>query len=311
VALDVLEQGREPGRAPRDRPRRSVPRPAVVAAATFATVTVVVAGAAQVRQDQPPPRADAGADLDADLAGLRPPLPRVLIDRASVVRGREGADGVVALDVRLQGLPQAQLLSLDVELPGSAVVLAPLPDRLTGDGTALLGLQVLPQCPAALPGLSRAAITGVVRGRPGARVRTVRVRLDTAGVLAEVVRARCGDVAGVPELVTSPVQLAAAAPGALSTRIGVSAAGARPVSVVAVRPGPGVRAHVRTPLPIDVVPGAPPVPLLVDLRPGGCGGAPDTPPYLLVLDSGATVATSVGAGLQAPLDGLRPYLCAG
>lgn len=300
----MLEQGREPERPPRPGRRRERRRasPAVVAVAAGALlVTAVLVG----RGNTAPAPSPSGAPL------LRP-LPRVLLERATVVRGREAEDGVLDLQVGVEGVPGAQLLSLDVELPGSAVVLAPLPDRLSADGTAVLDLEVLPRCPQARAGLTRAALTGAVRGREGARVRTVRVRLDTAGFLDDVVRERCGDVPGVPELRTSLVQRAGPADAkVLRTRVDVAPAGADPVAVIAVHPGPGLVATVRTPLPLALAPGSAAVPLLVDLQPRGCGGAPDTPPYVLVLSTGHTVAPSVEPAVQPLLDRLRPYQCAG
>ena len=299
MAADVLVQGpeREPPPGP---PARNGARTVLV---VLAALAVVAAGALQVRGD--PPAADRRPEQS-----LRP-LPRVLLDRAAVLSTRAQVDGVLALRVGLEGVPGAQLLRLDVDLPGSAVVLRPVPDRLAQDGTARLDLEVLPGCPGALPGVSRGAVHAVVRGREGARVRQVRVRLDTAGSFADAVRARCGAVAGVPELRTSFVQLDGPAADPLATRVSVSAAGTEPVTVVAVRPGPGVRTASRTPLPLRVAPGGAPAVVRVDLRPGGCGGAPDTPPYVLVLSTGESVATSVAPEAQPALDALRPYQCAG
>lgn len=310
MARDVLEQGREPdeplhrpgGRTPRPllAPGRAAPALVVLAAAAV-LVTAVVAGR------QPPAPAPAPSS-----ERLLRPLPRVLLERATVLSGREAQDGVLRLTVGLEGVPRAQLLGVGVELPGSAVVLEALPDRLGEDGTAALTLEVLPSCPEAREGLTRAAVTAAVRGRPGARVRQVRVRLDTAGALGDVVRERCGAVEGVPDLRTALVRLAGS-PDAevLPTRVDLAAAGTDTVTVVAVHPGPGLDATVRTPLPLAVAPGAAPVPVLVDLRPGGCGGAPDTPPYVLVLSTGQTVAASVEPSVQPLLDRLRPYQCAG
>ena len=300
MAVELLVQGpeQEPPPAPPVRSRVRVVAVALVALA------VVLAGVVQVREDE------ATADRPPQQQSLRP-LPRVLLDRAVVLTARPGPGGALGLQVGLEGVPGAQLLSLDVELPGSAVVLRPTPDRLAADGTARLDLDVLPRCPGALPGLSRGAVNAVVRGREGARVRQVRVRLDTAGELADVVRARCGAVAGVPELRTSFVELDGPASDPLATRVEVSAAGAAPVTVVAVRPGPGLQTTTRTALPLVVVPGGAPTSVRVDLRPGGCGGAPDTPPYVLVLSTGEAVATSVAPQVQPPLDALRPYQCAG
>lgn len=294
MPVDLLEQGPE-----QDSPAPSRLRTTAVLGAALA---VVVAGALQVRGDEPaggPPREEQ----------LRP-LPRVWLERAVVLTSRPAADGVLQLGVGLEGVPGAQLLSLEVELPGSAVVLRPTPDRLAGDGTALLSLEVLPRCPEALPGLSRGAVRAAVRGRERGRVRQVRVRLDTAGGFTDAVRSRCGDVAGVPDLRTSLVELAAPGGDALRTAVEASAAGSAAVTVVAVQPGPGLRTTVRTPLPLVVRPGAPPARIRVDLRPGGCGGAPDTPPYVLVLSTGEVVATSVAPEVQRPLDALRPYQCA-
>lgn len=115
----------------------------------------------------------------------------------------------------------------------------------------------------------------------------------------------------MPELRTSRVELDGPAGDPLRTRVELWAAGTDPVRVVAVRPGPGLETTLRTPLPVEVVPGAAPALARVDLRLGGCGGAPDTPPYLLVLSTGEAVATSVEPEMQPPLDDLRPYQCAG
>lgn len=293
MPADLLEQGQE--RVP----------PAPVRSRTVAVVlalAVLVAGALQVRGDEP--ASDGGPPQER-------PLPRVWVDRAGVLTARPASGGVLQLRVGLEGVPRAQLLSLDVELPGSAVVLQPTPDRLTDDGTAVLALDVLPRCPEALPGLSRAAVIAVVRGREGARVRQVRVRLDTAGELADAVRTRCGTVVGVPDLRTSFVELAGPAGDPLPTRVDVSAAGTEAVTVVAVRPGPGLETTVLTSLPLVVTPAGAPASVRVDLRPGGCGGAPDTPPYVLVLSTGQAVATSVVPEVHPPLDALRPYQCAG
>jgi hypothetical protein len=293
MAVDVLEQGPEPPPTP-SRGR--------TLAVVLTAAAVVGAGALQVRGEAPITEREPEQQLR--------PLPRVLLDRAGVLAVRPAPAGVLQLRVGLEGVPRAQLLSVDVELPGSAVVLQPTPDRLTDDGSGLLALDVLPRCPDALPGLSRGAVTAVVRGREGSRVRQVRVRLDTAGAFEDAVRARCGAVAGVPELRTSLVELDGPAADPLRTRVDIATTGTGPVSVVAVRPGPGLRTTVRTVLPLVLTPGVP-VPLRVDLRPGGCGGAPDTPPYLLVLSTGEAVATSVAPEVQPPLDALRPYECAG
>ncbi len=297
MAVDVLQQGREPEHEPRRPARRR--RTALL---VLAALAVVVAGAVQVRGDASP-AAPAAEPLR--------PLPRVLLDRAGVVSGERAAGGVLHVHVGLEGVPAAQLLSLELELPGSAVVLLRVPDRLADNGMAVLAADVLPRCPDALPGLSQAAVHAVVRGREGARVRQVRVRLDTAGSLVDAVRERCGAVAGVPELRTSFVELDGPAGKPLRTRVDVAPAGSEDVTVVAVRPGPGLATTVRTPLPLTLPAGSAPVPVRVDLRPGGCGGAPDTPPYLLVLSTGEAVATSVAPEAQPPLDALRPYECAG
>lgn len=292
MAVDVLEQGREP-------PRRSWGRTLAVALTALA---VVVGGAVQVRGSAPAAERSVEEPL--------PPLPRVLLDRAHVLSVRPTLAGALHARIGVEGVPRAQLLSVVVELPGTAVVLQPTPDRLTDDGRALIVVDLLPRCPDALVGLSQAAVTAVVRGREGARVRQVRVRLDTAGVV-DAVRARCGPGAGLPELRASHVRLDGPADEPLRTRVELSAAGTQRVEIVAVRPGPGLETTLRTPLPVVLTPGAAPVPVRVDLRLGGCGGAPDTPPYLLVLSTGDAVAPSVAPEVQPPLDALRPYQCAG
>ena len=83
------------------------------------------------------------------------------------------------------------------------------------------------------------------------------------------------------------------------------------MTVVAVRAGAGLTSDVRTPLPVVVRPGAAPEVLGVDLRLEGCGGAPETPPYLLVLSTGEAVAPGVARDVLGPLGALRPYQCAG
>ena len=292
MPVDVLEQGPEPP------PTSLLRRSAVVLAA------LLVLGAAAVH--------GRGETPAAGRAGEEPlrPVPRVLLDRAEVLTVRPALNGALHARIGVEGVPRAQLLSVLVELPGTAVVLRPTPDRLTDDGRALVVVDLLPRCPDALAGLSKAAVTAVVRGREGARIRRVRVRLDTARVL-DAVRGRCGPGAGVPELRASPVLLDGPSDDDLRTRVEVSAAGSQPLEVVDVLPGPGLETTVRTPLPVVLTPGASPVAVRVDLRLGGCGGAPDTPPYLLVLSTGETVATSVAAEVQPPLDALRPYQCAG
>lgn len=293
MVVDVLEQG------PERPPSRSRGR---TAGLVLAGLAVLVAGVLQVRGEQ-----GSGPAAQEPLR----PLPRVWLDRAAVLSAAPAPGGVLQLQVGLEGVPRAQLLSVDLDLPGSAVVARPVPERLTDDGTAVLAADVLPGCPDALPGLARAAVHAVVRGREGSRVRQVRVRLDTAGPLTEAVRERCGAVSGVPQLRTSFVELDGPAGGPLRTRVDVAPTGTDAVTVVAVRPGPGLRTTVLTPLPLELVPGAAPVPIRVELRPGGCGGAPDTPPYVLVLSTGEAVATSVAPEAQPPLDALRPYQCAG
>jgi hypothetical protein len=309
VAPDLLAQGREPERAPLT-PRAALGllgAPGVLVLLT--AVAVLAAGAVSAWQLNQPAAVAPATAMPAAAAPFRP-LPRVVLTQASVVEGREAPDGVLRLRVRVEGVPGARLLSLRVELPGSAVVLAPLPDALSPAGAADLGLDVLPRCPEALSGLARAALVAVVRGREGSPVRQVRVRLDTAGFLVETVRSRCGPGDGRDALVPPLAELTGpAGPGLLPTQVALVAAGRGPVSVLAVRPGPGLSVAVRTPLPLVLQPGAPPSALRVDLRADGCGGAPDTPPYVLVLASGETVAPSVGPLLRRELDVLRPYRC--
>jgi hypothetical protein len=151
----------------------------------------------------------------------------------------------------------------------------------------------------------------VVRDSSDAPLRRVRVDLDTSGELSDAVRARCGTVAGVPELRTASVELEGPPGEPLRTRIDVAAGISRPVTVVDVRPGPGLETAVRSALPVTLSPGGAPARLLVDLRLEGCGGSPDTPPYLLVLSSGEAVPTSVAPEAERPLAALRPYQCAG
>jgi hypothetical protein len=312
VAPDLLTQGREPERAPLT-PRAALGllgAPGVLVLLT--AVAVLAAGAVSAWQLNRSAAVAPSGVAPAAAAGAGPfrPLPRVVLTRASVIEGREAPDGVLRLRVRVEGVPRARLLSLRVELPGSAVVLAPLPDALSPAGAADVGLDVLPRCPEALSGLSRAALVAVVRGREGSPVRQVRVRLDTAGFLVEAVRTRCGPGDGPDGLVPPLAELAGpAGPGLLATQVALVAAGPAPVTVLAVRPGPGLSVAVLTPLPLVLQAGAPPSALRVDLRADGCGGAPDTPPYVLVLATGGTVAPSVGPLLRRELDVLRPYRC--
>jgi hypothetical protein len=95
----------------------------------------------------------------------------------------------------------------------------------------------------------------------------------------------------------------------LRTALTVLAPGAQPVTVLGVEPGPGLRAEVRTPLPLLLEPGAPAVRLVVDLVGKGCGGAPDTPPYLVRLAGGRTGVPSADDALRRRLDAVRPYRC--
>lgn len=290
MAVDVLEQGPEPppGRSPGRR-----------LALGLAGVAVVVAGALQVRGETPA----------ADPVPAPSPLPRALLDGAGVLTVEPAPGDVLHVRVGLQGFPRAQLVSVQVELPGSAVVVLPAPTRLTDDGEGLLAMDVVPRCPDAVAGLSQGVVRALLRGRDGAGIRQRSVRLDTAGPLERAVRVRCGEVVGVPRLRSTRVALDGPAGAPLRTRVEVSASDAGPVTVVAVRPGPGLAAEPRTPLPLVLEPGEPPVPVLVDLRRGGCGGAPDTPPYVLVLSSGEAVAPSVEPEVVPHLDDLRPFPC--
>lgn len=287
MPVDVLEQG------PDAEPTPSRARTVALAVAGLA---VVVAGALQVRGHAPP-------EQDAE------PLPRDLLERASVLSLRPARGGVLHVRVEVLGVPRAALLSTAVELPGSDVVLLPTPDRLTDDGAGLLVLDVLPRCPDAVAGLSRAEVRAVVRGRQGAPAREVRVPLDTAGVLADAVRARCGAGSGRPRLRTTDVVLDGPTGIPLTTRVEVSASDSGPVTVVEVRPGPGLETSTSTPLPVLLSPGDAPVAVRVALRRGGCGGAPDTPPYVLVLSTGDVVAPPVAPEVLPPLDDLRPFPC--
>ena len=287
MPADVLEQGRE-------RP----PAPSRSRLLVLAAVLAVVAGGALVGRD--------GDDSRAERTPRGP-----LLERAAVLSVRDTPSGVLHVRIGVEGAARARLRSVTVDLPGNDLALLPSPDRLTDDGTGLLVVDLLPRCPDALTGLPRGVVTAAVRGQQGARVRQVQVPLDTDGPLARAVQARCGTVLRVPDLRTSPVGLDGPAGDPLRTRLEVAAAGTTPVTVVAVRPGPGLESTVRSRLPVVLRPGRPPALLHVDLRLEGCGGAPETPPYLLVLSTGEAVATSVEPEVQAPLAGLRPYQCAG
>lgn len=271
------------------------------------SVAVLAAGVVSWGRLTPP--APEGAAAPPTVTAASRPLPRVVLMQAGVAEGREAPDGVLRLRVRVVGVPGAQLLSLRVELPGSAVVLAPLPDAISAAGSADVVLEVLPQCPEALAGLAQAGLVAVVRGREGSAVRQVRVRLDTDGFLGDLVRSRCGAADGEGRLAPPLARLSGpTGTGLLRTQIGIAAAGRAPVTLVAVLPGPGLAVTTRARLPLVLRPGSP-LTLAVDLRPDGCGGAPDTPPYVLLLSSGETVAPSVAPDLRRELDALRPYRC--
>lgn len=282
MAADLLEHGTE------RRPARSRPR---AVALVVTALAVVGAGAlwSQLREQ-----------------GARP----APLERAAVLSVRDTPAGVLHVRIEVEGVPRARLASVDVDLPGGGVVLLPAPGRLTDDGTGLLVVDLLPRCPQALTGLSQAAVGAVVRDQSGEPGRRVRVDLDTAGELSDAVRARCGTVAGVPELRTSPVALDGPVGEPLRTRVDVSAGVSEPVTLVGVRPGPGLETAVRSALPVTLSPGGAPARLLVDVRLEGCGGSADTPPYLLVLSTGEAVATSVAPQAQPSFDALRPYQCA-
>jgi hypothetical protein len=290
MTADVLEQGRERP-APRTRLR--------AAAGALAALAVVTTGALQGRGDEaapgPPPEQ---------------PRPGVLLERAAVLSVRDTLAGRLHVRIGVEGAARARLLAVTVDLPGNDLALLPSPDRLTDGGTALLVVDLLPRCPHALTGLPRGVVTAAVRGQEGTPARQVRIPLDTDGDLAQAVQARCGTVVDVPELRTSPVVLDGPAGDPLRTRVEVAAAGPEPVTVVAVRPGPGLATTLRTRLPVVARPGRPPATLRVDLRLEGCGGVLETPPYLLVLSTGEAVATSVAPEVQPPLGALRPYQCA-
>lgn len=290
MTADLLEQGQERP-APRTRSR--------AAAGVLVALAVVGAGALQGGDDEPAP----GPPQEQPRAGA-------LLERASVLSVRDTLAGRLHVRIGVEGGSRVRLQSVTVDLPGTVLAQLPTPDRLTDDGTGLLVVDLLPRCPEALAGLSRGAVTATVRRRQGEPAEQVRVRLDTGGALADAVQSRCGTVERVPELRTSPVALDGPAGDPLRTRVELAAAGPDPVTVVAVRPGPGLETALRSPLPVVVRPGGPPAVLRVDLRLEGCGGAPDTPPYLLVLSDGEAVATSVAPEVQPPLGALRPYQCA-
>lgn len=284
MAPDLLEHGTE--RAPR-RPR------ARAVALVLAALAVVGLGALAARGPGPLPE------------------PRALVDRAHVLSVRETLAGALHVRIGVEGVARGRLEQVAVDLPGSAVALLPVPGRLTDEGTGLLVVDVLPRCPEALEGLPRASLTAVVRDPRGQPRRQVEVDLDTTGALSGAVQARCGTVAGVPELRSSPVELDGPVGDPLRTRVDVSAAVSEPVTVVAVRPGPGLGTTVRSALPVTLSPGGTPASVRVDLRLEGCGGSPDTPPYLLVLSTGEAVAASAAPELAAQLADLHPDQCAG
>ena len=283
MPVDVLEHGPDTGPTP---PRARTRALVLAALAVVAVGAVQVSGPPWERDAQPPP----GDPLQA----------------ARVLSVRPAPGDVLHVHVEVVGVPRAVLLSTAVDLPGSDVVLLRRPDRLTDDGTALLALDVLPRCPGAVDGLSQAEVRAVVRGRQGAPEQRARVSLGRADELADAVRTRCG---ARPALRTTAVVLDGPRGIPLTTRVEVSASDAGPVTVVAVRPGPGLEASSSTPLPVVLSPGDAAVAVRVDLRRGGCGGAPDTPPYVLVLSTGEVVAPPVAPEVLPLLDALRPFPC--
>ena len=282
MAADLLEHGVE-------RPPRRM-RPGAVAAVLVALAVGVVAG------------------LSGRGAG---PQPRPLVERAHVLSVRETADGALHVHVEVDAAPGSRLESVAVDLPGSGRTLLRAPGSRTGDRTGLVDGDLLPRCPDALAGQAEAAVTAVVRGRGESAGRRVRVGLDTEGPLADAVRARCGTVAGVPELRTSRVELDGPVGDPLRTSVDVAAAASEPVTVVAVRPGLGVETALRSTLPVTLSPGGARARLRVDLRLAGCGGVPDTPPYLLVLSTGEAVGVAAAPEVAAPLAARQPDRCTG
>lgn len=280
--MDLLESG--PERAPRRLPRPDLDRPA--AALLAAAAAVAVAGAASV----PSLRAQA-------LAEAAPPAVTATTCGGSALGGR------LRVWLLLEGPPSTALSGVAGRLPGS-VVRTNAPDAFSPRGYAVVRLDVVPACPDAVAGLGAAALELTV-GDAG----EVRVPVDTDGILASTVRARC-DGEGSQLQARGPLVRAAdsGVPGVLRAVVDLGAPGPEVLVVTGVSAGPGLGVQPLTSLPLRVAPGRRGQ-LVVDLTAAGCSADPGAPPFLLDYAAEGEVEPRVDPGLRGRLDALRRTDC--
>lgn len=270
---DLLQAGSE--RPPLRVPRRS-------GAVLLAALAVAAAGLLSV-----PVVRDAGA----------PPEVTATTSGGSVIGGR------LRVRLLLEGPASARLSALVPVLPGSAVDVGVAPAAFSPGGDAVVRLDVAPDCPAALAGLGDAALALRVDGE------AVRVPVDTSGLLAETVRARCSGQGPVVPVRGPQLRAGQGGPGgALRTVVELGAPGPEVLVAAGVTAGPGLRVDVVTPLPLRIAPGRRGL-LVVDLRPGRCQPDPDSPPFVLELAADGEVEPVVDAGLRGRLQALRLSAC--
>lgn len=291
LVAELLEQG-SPERPPRPGLRRAV---RVVAA--LAVVGLAVPPAAGWWQDrQERARRDDAVELGAavlgaqDLADAQDPGDGIYPGDAE--RARE-----VLVTVRLSGPPGARLRDVVVALPGSRVGVLPPPDRLGPDGTVRLVLRVTPECPQAVAGVDRGAVSAVVAPASGRR-REVSTPLPALGPLGEAVRRRCGTPDPFQRLLLNDLVLRQL-PGAPDGRVRTVLALRGPLRVDGLVPLPGLDLDNVTPVPLAL--GADENRdetgrLVVDVGIGDCPSVPTLPPGEL-----SPYALRVGARQVEPL----------
>lgn len=280
--MDLLASGPE-------RPPRRLPRPQ--AALLLAALTVAAAGAWAVPVVQ--------ADVRTAQA---PPVVTATTSGGSVLGGR------LRVWLLLEGPPRARLAGVEPRLQGSEVR-AVAPESFSRRGYAVVRLDVDPSCPAAVAGLAGADLAVRVDDDRPAGARTVRVPLDTSGLLEATVRDRCSGRGGDAPL-RGPLLRAGEdpAPGVLRTVVELGAPGPEILVVKGVTPGPGLSVSVVTPLPLRVPVGRQGE-LVVDLRPGRCAADPEAPPFTLEHAADGDVEPVVDAGLRGRLLALRRGAC--